>query len=139
MLEQLSHLQDLLAMVEQFGMPYFFLTLTANEMSSLRWEEVIHIEDIANTIHPSMSWKDCPVECAILFHARVQKFMHDVLLSGPKVLGTIDQYVIRYELQSRGFVHAHIILWMNQVDVERITNEITAAMLATFDTTIEEF
>src|ERR1700738_1838065 len=28
---------------------------------------------------------------------------------------------------------------MNQVDVERITNEITAALPATFDTTIEEF
>ena len=65
--------------------------------------------------------------------------MHDVLLSGPKVLDTIDQYVIRYELQSRGSVHAHIILWMKQVDVERITNEITVAVLATFDTTIGEF
>ena len=113
-----SHLQDLLAMVEQFGMPQFFLTLTADETSSLRWEEVIQIEDIAKTIDPSMSWKDCLVQCATLFHARVQKFMHDVLLTGPKILGTINQYVIRYELQSRGSVHAHIILWMNAVDVE---------------------
>ena len=96
-----SHLQDLLAMVEQFGMPHFFLTLTADETSSLRWEEVIQIEDIAKTIDPSMSWKDCPVECATLFYARVQKFMHDILLTGPKILGTIDQYVIRYNTIAR--------------------------------------
>ena len=105
-----SHLQDLKAMVEQFGMPHFFLTLTADETSSLRLKEVIHIEDIAKTMDPSMSWKDCPVECATLFHTRVQKFMYDILLFGPKVLGTIDQYIIRYELQLRGSMHAHIIL-----------------------------
>ena len=65
-----------------------------------------------------MSWKDLTVECTTLFHARVQKFMQEILLIGPKILGTIDQYVIRYELQSRGSVHAHIHLWMNSVDVE---------------------
>ena len=32
-----SHLQDLLAMVKQFGMPHFFFTLTADETNSLRW------------------------------------------------------------------------------------------------------
>ena len=65
--------------------------------------------------------------------------MHDVLLTGSKILGTIDQYVIRYELQSRGSVHAHIILWMNFVDVEQITNELTALVPTIFDTTIREF
>ena len=95
-----SHLQDLLAMVKKFGMPHFFLTLTTGETSSLRLEEVTNIEHIAKTIYPSMSWKDCPVACATLFHAHVEKFMHDILLSGPKILGTIGQYVIRYELQS---------------------------------------
>ena len=65
--------------------------------------------------------------------------MHDILLCGPKILGTIDQYVIRYELQSRGSVHAYIILWMNQNDIERVTNEITAATPAIFDTTTGEF
>jgi hypothetical protein len=93
-----SQLQDLLAMVEQFGMPQFFLTLTTNETSSLRWEEVIQIENIAKTIDPSMSWKDCPVECATLFHARVQKFMHDVLLTGPKVLGTLQQSRVKCDV-----------------------------------------
>ena len=105
-----SHLQDLLAMVKKFGMPYFFLTLTTNETSSLHWQEVTHVEDIAKTIDPSMSWNDCPVECTTLFHAHVEKFMHNILLCGHKILYIIDQYIIRDELQSRDFVHAHIVL-----------------------------
>jgi hypothetical protein len=32
--------------------------------------------------------------------------------------------VIHYELQHYGFVHAHIILWVHEYDLERITNEI---------------
>ena len=116
-----SHLQDLLAMVEKIRMPHFLLTLIADKTSSFRWEEVMNIKNITKTIDLLMSWKDFFVECATLFHARVKKFMHDILLFGPKRFGTIDQYVIRYEIHSRGFVHAHIILWMNQIHIERIT------------------
>jgi hypothetical protein len=32
-----------------------------------------------------------------------------------------------------GFVHAHIILWINDIDVDCITNEIVAMVLATID------
>ncbi len=32
-----------------------------------------------------------------------------------------------------GSVHAHIILWINDVDVDRITNEIVAMVPATID------
>jgi len=32
-----------------------------------------------------------------------------------------------------GFVHAHIILWINDVDVDRITNEIVVMVLSTID------
>jgi hypothetical protein len=30
-------------------------------------------------------------------------------------------------------VHTHIVLWINDVDVDRITNEIVAMVLATID------
>ena len=95
----------------------FFLTLTADETNSLIWEDVTYIKHIAKTIDPSMSWKDYTVECVTLFHARVEKVMHDILLCGPNILDMIDQYVIRYKLQSRGFVHVHIIMWMHQVNI----------------------
>ena len=35
-------------------------------------------------------------------------------------------------------MHAHIIMWMNSIDVKRITNEITAAVSTILDTTIGE-
>ncbi len=34
------HLQDLQCMVDRWGMPSFFLTLTADELSDTRWPEV---------------------------------------------------------------------------------------------------
>jgi hypothetical protein len=39
-------------------------------------------------------------------------------------LGQIKKYVIHYELQHHGSVHAHIILWVNENDLQRIKNEI---------------
>ena len=33
-------LMDLLAMVKEYGMPHFFLTLTMDDASEIRWQEV---------------------------------------------------------------------------------------------------
>ncbi len=41
-------------MVEQFGMPHFFITLTTNEMSSLHWEQIIDIEKIVKHLRTSL-------------------------------------------------------------------------------------
>ena len=132
-------LQDLLAMVEKFGMLDFFLTLTVDEASSLRWKEITHMEHMVQKIDASLTWKDCPVECAILFYARLKKFMHSYILSGPRILGYVKEYVLRYEIQFRGSLHAHIILWIENSDVEHIANEITATVPAVFDTTLKKF
>jgi len=42
----------------------------------------------------------------------------------------LSKFVLYFHL---GSVHAHIILWINDVDVDRITNEIIAMVLATID------
>jgi len=39
--------KELLVMVENFGMPQFFLTLTSNETSNLRWKEIEDIKNLA--------------------------------------------------------------------------------------------
>ena len=39
-----SQQKDLLAMVDKFGMPNMFFTLTTDEASFLRWEDVADIE-----------------------------------------------------------------------------------------------
>jgi hypothetical protein len=41
-------------MVEQFGMPHFLITLAADEMSSLHWEQIIDIEKIVEHLHTSL-------------------------------------------------------------------------------------
>jgi hypothetical protein len=113
-----AQLQDLLAMVEKCSMPHLFLTLIADEISSFRWEEVTDIETIAKKLKNSFTWKDCPVKCATLFHARVTKFMNDIILFGTRALGHVKDYLIRYELQHHGSLHAHIILWIQEDDAE---------------------
>jgi hypothetical protein len=71
-----------------------------------------------------MSWKDYLVECDTLFHSCVNMFMHQHIFLNNINLSEIKKYVIHYELQHHGSVHAHIILWVNQNDWQIITNEI---------------
>jgi hypothetical protein len=113
-----AQLQDLLAMVEKCGMPHLFLTLTTNEISSLLCKDVIYIETIAKRLENGFTWKDCLVECATLFHTQVTKFMNNIILSEAGALGRVKDYLIQYELQHCGSLHAHIILWINDDDVE---------------------
>lgn len=53
------HLADLLCMVRRWGLPSFFLTLTADEASDMRFEEVDAIVDKLNTDYPDigMDWQ----------------------------------------------------------------------------------
>jgi len=46
-----------------------FLTFTSKEMSSLKWAKFNQIEELIKNIQMNMTWKDCLVECAILFHS----------------------------------------------------------------------
>ena len=79
------------------------------------------------------------MECASLFHSRVKKFLHDYILSGPCILGHVKKYVVCYEIQFRGSLHAHIMLWIEHADLERVANKITASIPAVFDSTSDNF
>jgi hypothetical protein len=89
-----AQLQDLLAMVDKCGMPHLFLILTTSEISSLWWEEVTDIETIAKRLENRFTWKDCPMECAMLFHTRVTKFMNEIILSEAGMLRRAKDYLI---------------------------------------------
>ncbi len=95
------------------------------EMTTLRWQEFIDMEYIVKQIHPNMSWKDCHVECAMSFHFCFNMFMYKHILNDNGILGKVKKYVICYELQHHGFVHARIILWVEEENLNIITNEIT--------------
>jgi hypothetical protein len=121
-------------MVDAWGMPTFFLTLTADEISSMRWKEIDDVEKILRNIIGNLNWKDAPVKCAALFHAKVQAFMKDYILNAEvALLGKVNHYVLQYEEQNRGILHAHIILWVDAADQLRVSNEISAAIPADRD------
>jgi len=116
----------------------FFLTHIVKEIRSFRWEEIIDIEKIAKQIHKLLDWKDCLIECVVLFHFRVNKFMQ-LFLSSHHLLGNIKQHVVRYEIQQRGSLHAHIILWIMENDIKHITNEIITFVPTMFNNNKNEF
>jgi hypothetical protein len=77
--------------------------------------------------------QDAPVENAHLFHERVTHFMNTYIAKNKGgLLGRVTHYVIRYEVQARGSIHAHIILWLHPDDVETVTSEIVAVVPAKF-------
>ncbi len=56
-------------------------------MTSTRWPKFNDMEYLIKQIHQSMSWKGCPMECATLFHYRVNMFMHQPILKDNGNLG----------------------------------------------------
>ncbi len=84
-------------------------------------------------------WKDFLVEYTTLFHSHVDMFMRKHILNDNGILGKVKEYVICYELQHCGFIHTHIILWVQENDVERITNEIVVVILDMFDELTTKF
>jgi hypothetical protein len=53
-------------------------------------------------------------------------------LLGHTLLGKVHHWVRRYEAQGRGCLHAHILLWVDESDIERVAQEITASMPCTY-------
>jgi hypothetical protein len=94
-----TQLYDLLAMVDTYGLPHIFLTLTNYKTFELQWGNISNLESIIKTFGEESSWKDYPMECTHLFHAQVMDFLQKYILC--KDNGTLDQimhHVIRYEI-----------------------------------------
>jgi hypothetical protein len=136
-----KQLANLLCLVQHHGMPHIFLTLTADEVSESRWDpEITHLEALLQRFNSSFTWRDAPVENAVLFHRRVAQFMEDYILGkkGGK-LGRVMHHVVRYEVQGRGSLHAHIVLWLHPDDVQPVSSEITACVPAEWDPSTRQF
>lgn len=63
-----KNLKDLLCMVQRWGWPSFFLTVTCGEVSDMRWKEIIDLEQVVKSMNNEFTWKDCLVECVVLLH-----------------------------------------------------------------------
>jgi hypothetical protein len=134
------NLRDLMCMVDSWGMPHFSLTLTADEMSRTKWAEIVDLEQFLERFNLSFDWRNAPVECCRIFHARLRAFFKEHVLSKRHpILGRVLHYVIRYKVQSRGSLHAHTLLWLDDADVDRVTNEICAYVPGSYDPIKDEF
>ena len=76
-------LQNLLAMVDAWGLPSFFLTLTADEHSPLKWTEINDMEQLLKSFCNSYSFENAPVECSAHFLKRLQDFFREHILAQP--------------------------------------------------------
>ncbi|RYA80966.1 hypothetical protein DD594_27815, partial [Enterobacter cloacae complex sp. 4DZ1-17B1] len=94
-------------------------------VTDTRWPEIDTIELIARQLNASFTWIDCPVECALTFRSKFQMLMSKYILA-KGVLGRVQHHLVRYEVQNRGSLHAHVILWMHEEDKEKLSAELAA-------------
>ena len=112
---------EVIAMVQQLGIPTWFMTLSC---ADLRWHELFHIlsrvkgENMTDEEIDNLSYNEkCsllnlnPVIVAKHFQHRVETFFKDVLLSNAKPIGKIVYYALRIEFQMRGSPHLHSLIW----------------------------
>jgi Helitron helicase-like domain at N-terminus len=117
--------KKLMAMLRQLGITTIFMTLSAAE---LRWPELlIQLHFFAHGVRlteaevVSLTWeqkvtliRNDPVTCARHYDHRFRAFLNLLLKSSGGVFSpnTVTEWYARYEMQQRGSVHAHMMLWL---------------------------
>ena len=111
---------EVLAMVKQFGIPTFFMTLS---YADLWWNEFIETvaklnslsltdDDIKNMCYQDRcdTFNKNPVLEARHFLYRVEDFSKEIVLNGP--LGKTRYHAIRVKFQARGSPQIHPFIWV---------------------------
>lgn len=96
--------QDAMALVQKYGKPDLFLTMTCNPS----WDE------IKNELLPGQSPQDRPDLVSRVFRAKFEEFKEDIIVKG--VLGKVIAYVYVIEFQKRGLPHAHMLIILDEND-----------------------
>lgn len=113
-------MNDLFAMIRTLGIPTWFCTFTAAELS--RWSEFVEIiakqsgrEVDFNTLDFAEKCdilRSNPVTAVRLFYHRINKLMHLLKSPAHPLGGALIDYFIRYEFQARGTPHIHCLFWI---------------------------
>ncbi|KAL6176715.1 hypothetical protein ACLB2K_053348 [Fragaria x ananassa] len=96
--------QDAMALVQKYGKPDIFLTMTCNP----NWEE------IREELLSGQVAQDRPDLCTRIFRVKFEELKEDVIKKG--VLGNVVAYVYVIEFQKRGLSHVHMLLILNDDD-----------------------
>lgn len=89
-----------MALVQRFGRPYYFITMTCNP----NWEE------ITENLYPGQQPQDRPDLVARVFRAKLRDMLD--LFTKKKYYGEVQAYAHVTEFQKRGLPHEHILLIM---------------------------
>jgi len=125
-------MNDLFAMIRQLGLPTWFCTFSAAELS--RWPETIEAI-VRNTGHTvdfdSLEWAEkCdilrsdPVTAVRMFDHRVNAFLSKVIRSPANPIGKVVEFFYRVEFQQRGAPHIHCLFWIENAPIfDKATDE----------------
>lgn len=93
---------DAMALVQKFGKPSLFITMTCNP----KWPEIV------NNLLPGESSHFRPDLTVRVFHSKLKELM--ALLLKKKIFGTVIALIYTIEYQKRGLPHAHILLTLHE-------------------------
>jgi hypothetical protein len=91
---------DAMALVQKYGKPDIFLTMTCNP----NWEEIIR------ELEPGQTPQDRPDLIVRVFRAKLEDLKKQLFKK--HILGKVIAYVYVVEFQKRGLPHAHFLLIM---------------------------
>jgi hypothetical protein len=66
-----AQLFDMIAMVDTYGLLHIFFTFFSNETSEFKWGDISNMETFLKDLGEDFTWKNCPLECAHLFHNKI--------------------------------------------------------------------
>ncbi len=92
---------DAMALVQTYGKPDIFLTMTCNP----NWQEIL------DELLPGQTPQDRPDLVARVFRAKLETMKE--MLTKKHILGVVKAYVYVVEFQKRGLPHAHFLLIMD--------------------------
>jgi len=94
----------LLSMLQDRGMPAFFLTLSSNDKY---WKPLRTLYNLNDDDSLADAVKDDPFPTVCYFRAKLDAFLKRVVY---EKMGVTDHY-FKVEFQGRGSIHVHILLW----------------------------
>ncbi|CAL5426579.1 unnamed protein product [Camellia sinensis] len=103
--------QDAMALVQKYGKPDLFLTMTCNP----NWPE------IKAELLPGQSPHDRPDLLTRIFHSKFDEMKTDILTK--HVLGKVLAYAYVIEYQKRGLPHAHMVIILDENDKLRTPDD----------------
>ena len=109
--------KDAFAMLRQCGKPTWFFSLSA---ADTHWGELLRllhalaegtefdgdVQELSHIARSGLVAND-PVTCVRYFHHRAMVFIQSVLCKAPAIIGTLSDFFVRMEDQSRGTMHLH--------------------------------